>query len=127
MLLSCEEFVDNPEELRWALLAWVVSRSGNGNDLHLRQYFLEFFLCRRRHNCAAPAQDIDDWSFDFAHEAPEFGRHETVADSGIPFPDDSAVCSWLRSVMHIVTENVVRSSRICSFLLREKLIFRRPS
>src|SRR5215831_3629541 len=127
MLLLCEEFVDNAEELGWILLAGVVSNSRDCNDLRLMQDLAQFFLGRSRHNRAAASQYVNDRRFNLAYETPELRRDETIADGGIALPDDPAIRARFRSVMHVGAKDLVRGSRIRGFLLSEKLVFGRPS
>src|SRR4030095_8091828 len=127
MLLLCEEFVDNAEELGWTFLARVVSNSRDCNDLRLRQALSQFILSRSRHNRAAAPQYVNDRRFNLADEAPELRRDETIADGRIAFPDDAAIRSRFRSVMHVGAKDLVRGSRIAGFLLSEELVFGCPS
>src|SRR5262245_767016 len=127
MLLLCEEFVDNGEELGWTLLAGVVSNSRDRNDLRLRQDFSQFLLSRRRHNRAASAQYVNDRRFNLSNEAPELRRDETIADGGITLPDDPAIRARFRSVMHVGAKDLVRGSRVRGFLLSEEFVFGCPS
>src|SRR5262245_36394696 len=127
MLLLCEEFVDNAEELGWTLLARIVSNSRDRNDLRLRQDFSQFFLSRSRHNGAAASQYVNDRRFNLPDEAPELRRDETIADGGIALPDDPAIRARFRSVMHVGVKDLVCGSRIAGFLLSEELVFGCPS
>src|SRR5215813_13582166 len=127
MLLSCEEFVDNPEKFHWTLLARVVSHSRDCHNLRLRQYFSEFFLSRRRNNRAASAQYINNRRFDLADEPPKLCRYEAIPNGGIALPNDSSIGTRLRSVMHVSAKNLVSGSRIARLLLSEQLVFGCPS
>src|SRR5262245_42703879 len=127
MLLLCEEFVDNAEKLGWTLLAWVVSKSWDCNDLRLTQDLLQFFLSRSRHNRAAASKYVNDRRFNLADEAPELRRDETIADGGIALPDDPAIRARFRSVMHVGAKDLVRGSRVRGFLLSEEFVFGCPS
>src|SRR5262245_50654330 len=127
MLLLCEEFVDNAEEVGWTLLAGVVSNSRDCNDLRLMQDLAQFFLSRSRHNRAAASQYVNDRRFNLADESPELRRDETIADGGIALPDDPAIRARFRSIMHVGAKDLVCGSRIRGFLLSEELVFGRPS
>src|SRR2546428_11297354 len=75
-LLPRQEFVDDGEKVFRVFLVWIVSRSRNRHDLHLRQCPLQVFLSFSRNDRASATQYINDGSLDFPGEPPQFGGNE---------------------------------------------------
>src|SRR2546422_8392241 len=90
-LLPRQEFVHDGEKLLRVFLVWIVSRSRNRHDLHLRQCPLQFFLSFSRNDRASAAQYINDGSLDFPDEPPQLRGHESVTYGGITVLNDAAL------------------------------------
>src|SRR5436309_7023983 len=113
-LLPRQEFVRDAEKLLRVFLVWIVSRSRNRHDLHLRQCPLQVFLSFSRNDRASAAQYINDGSLDFPDEPPQLRGHESVTYGGITFPNDAAIDAPLRSVVSVGAEHVERRTRNAS-------------
>src|SRR2546428_10353750 len=90
-LLPRQEFVDDGEKLLRVFLVWIVSRSRNRHDLHLRQCPLQVFLSFSRNDRASAAQYINDGSLDFPDEPPQLRGHESVTYGGSTIPKDAGL------------------------------------
>src|SRR5436190_19513122 len=122
-LLPRQEFVHDGEKLLRVFLVWIVSRSRNRHDLHLRQCPLQVFLSFSRNDRASAAQYINDGSLDFPDEPPQFGGHESVTYGGITFPNDAAIDARLRSVVSVGSKDFVGRARIACLQIRQESFF----
>src|SRR6266566_2605310 len=100
-LLSRQEFVHDGEKLLRVFLVWIVSRSRNRHDLHLRQCPLQVFL--------------------------SFSGNESVTYGGITFPNDAAIDARLRSVVSVGSKDFVGRARIACLQIRKEFFFGGPS
>src|SRR3989442_5202838 len=100
-LLPRQEFVDDGEKLLRVFLVWIVSRSRNRHDLHLRQCPLQVFLSFSRNDRASAAQYINDGSLDFPDEPPQLRGHESVTYGGIPVSNQACIASQARLVVSV--------------------------
>src|SRR2546422_3404312 len=126
-LLPRKEFVDDGEKLLRVFLVWIVSRSRNRQDLHLRQCPLQFFLSFSRNDRASAAQYINDGSLDFPDEPPQLRGHESVTYGGITFPNDAAIDARLRSVVSVGSKDFVGRARISCLQILKKIFFGGPT
>src|SRR3989441_7778948 len=105
-LLPRQEFVDDGEKLLRVFLVWIVSRSRNRHDLHLRQCPLQVFLSFSRNDRASAAQYINDGSLDFPDEPPQLRGHESVTYGGITLPNHWALHARHRSVVSVGSQEL---------------------
>src|SRR5437867_13380360 len=84
-LLPRQEFVRDAEKLLRVFLVWIVSRSRNRHDLHLRQCPLQVFLSFSRNDRASAAQYINDGSLDFPDEPPQLRGTNPLPMAGSRF------------------------------------------
>src|SRR2546428_2516913 len=112
-LLPRQEFVDDGEKLLRVFLVWIVSRSRNRHDLHLRQCPLQVFLSFSRNDRASAALYINDGSLDFPDEPPQLLGHESVTYGGGAFSAESGIYARVRSGLRGGSQGFVGAGRIC--------------